>query len=137
MRFGYPKSARLRRRDEFDRVFREGKMAHGRYVRMLYVEVPCDISRIGVAVGKRTGKSWARNRGRRLLKEAARRLLPWLRGGCWIVFLLSPSGLTQRAQEIYLDMANLCSREGLLVADWPGIDFTPWAKEDKNDEKDK
>lgn len=112
-------------------------MARGRYVRMLYVyvEVSCDTSRIGVAVGKRVGKSWARNRGRRLLKEAARRLLPWLKGGYWIVFLLSPSGLAQKAQDIYFDMANLCSQEGLLVADWPGIDFTPWAKEDKDDEK--
>lgn len=131
MSFGYPKSARLRRREEFNYVFSRGKKARGKYVKVLYVTSPDGETRIGVAVGKKQAKSWARNRGRRMLKEAARRLLPWLKEGYWIVFLLSTSGLAKGAREIYFDMASLCKQEGLMRIEWPGIDFTPWENKDE------
>jgi len=106
-------------------------MARGKYVKLLYVASPDGETRIGVAVGKKQAKSWARNRGRRLLREAVRRLLPWLKEGYWMVFLLSTSALDKGAREIYFDMASLCKQEGLMRTEWPGIDFTPWAKKDE------
>ncbi|MBC7321710.1 MAG: ribonuclease P protein component [Acetomicrobium sp.] len=134
MSYRYPRSVRLRRREEFDLLFREGKRARGAYVRMLYIKAPEGAgTRIGVAVGKKQGKSCVRNRGRRLLKEAARRLLPWLKEDYWIVLQLSSAGLTKGARDIYFDMADLWRREGLMRADWPGADFTPWTKGEENE----
>ena len=37
MSFGYPKSARLRRREEFNYVFSRGKKARGKYVKVSYM----------------------------------------------------------------------------------------------------
>ncbi|MEN2995768.1 MAG: ribonuclease P protein component [Acetomicrobium sp.] len=54
MSYRYPRSVRLRRREEFDLLFREGKRARGAYVRMLYIKAPEGAgTRIGVAVGKK------------------------------------------------------------------------------------
>lgn len=89
----------------------------------MLMEAPDGRRRIGFAVGKRQGKSHERNRGRRILKEGFRRLLPWLRDGIWIVAALRRSGMEAGAREIYRDLARLLSRQGLMVEEWPGMDW--------------
>ncbi len=73
-----------------------------------------------MAVGRKQGKSHVRNRGRRVLREGARRLLPWVREGVWIILSLRSAGLTANARDVYMDLAAVLSREGLLTLDWPG-----------------
>jgi ribonuclease P protein component len=122
-RFRFPKNIRLQKAWQFDRLFRTGRRNQGRLVRLLFISAPDGTRRIGVAVGKRQGDSPARNRGRRVLKEALRRLLPWMRNGYWVVFTLKTSGLDTSARDVYFDSAQLMKRAGLLREDWPGPDW--------------
>jgi ribonuclease P protein component len=73
------KRRRLSRSAEFDRVYRHGRSAANRYL-VLYAfprerapadgETGDDGARLGVSVGRRVGGAVARNRVKRLLREA-------------------------------------------------------------------
>ncbi len=73
---------------------------------MLFLEAPDGRTRVGFAVGKRQGKSHERNRGRRILKEGFRRLLPWMKAGVWVVASLRTGGMNAGAREVYYDLAG-------------------------------
>lgn len=87
---------------------------------MLFMEAPDGITRLGFAVGRRQGKSHERNRGRRILRESFRRLLPWLNQGLWIVSSLRSAGLEANARDVYFDITRVLSSRGLLSVEWPG-----------------
>ncbi|WP_352396979.1 ribonuclease P protein component [Aminobacterium colombiense] len=121
---------RLKKGWEYDHVFRTGSRFKGELVRLLFVEAPDDRTRIGLAVGKRQGSACVRNRGRRILKESIRRILPWVKGTWWCVFSLRTAGLEANAYDVYDDMVALLGRVGLLDESWPG---NMWEKKNKND----
>ncbi len=64
--------ASLRRTADFQRVFREGKSAAGKYVVVHAVPNKLPVARLGFPVGKRLGGAVKRNRIKRMLREAAR-----------------------------------------------------------------
>ena len=76
-----------------------------------------------MTVGKKIAGAARRPRGRRVMREAVRRLLPWVREGTWIVASLRENALGAKADEIYADMALSLKRRGLLVQEWPGADW--------------
>ncbi|MDD2453752.1 MAG: ribonuclease P protein component [Synergistaceae bacterium] len=120
MKLLFPRSSRLQRGWEYDLVFRTGKRLKGELVRLLFMEAPDGVTRIGFAVGRRQGKSHERNRGRRILRESFRRVLPWLNQGLWIVSSLRSAGLKANAREVYFDIARVLSSRGLLAEGWSG-----------------
>lgn len=77
-------------------------------------------TRLGFAVGKRQGAAHVRNRGKRILREALRRLRPWIAPGFHIVATLRASGLASKADAVYFDAARVLERRGLLGAGWSG-----------------
>jgi ribonuclease P protein component len=92
-------------------------------VRLLFLEAPDGRTRVGFAVGKRWGKSHERNRGRRILKEGFRRLMPWMKEGMWVVASLRSGGMTAGAVEVYYDLARTLASRGMMVGEWPGSDW--------------
>ncbi|MDR1376440.1 MAG: ribonuclease P protein component [Synergistaceae bacterium] len=113
----------IRKGWEFDLIFRTGLRVQGELVRLLFLKKtesldggPC----AGYVVGKRQGKAHVRNRGKRVLREAFRRLRPWTSSGTMIVFSLKNNALDRKASEIYYDMARVLRRSGLLTPSWPG-----------------
>lgn len=118
--FGYPGSLRLKKGWAFDVVFRSGSRHRGALVRLLFLEAPDGQTRFGMAVGKRQGNACVRSRGRRVLREAARRLAPWTRDGLWIVLSLSNRGLSANARDVYFDLASLMEKKKFFEAHWPG-----------------
>ena len=78
MDFGFSSAVRLRRGWQFDLVFRTGRRETGELVRLFFVERPSDPTMVGVTVGKKMAMAAKRTRGRRMLRESFRRLLPWL-----------------------------------------------------------
>ncbi|HSB62425.1 MAG TPA: ribonuclease P protein component [Vicinamibacteria bacterium] len=69
----FPPARRLRTSAEFRRVFRRGRRLDGALFQLVAVENDRGYLRLGVAVGRKVGSATARNRAKRLLREAFRR----------------------------------------------------------------
>lgn len=70
--FPFPKSARILRKRDFQRVF-DGKQAvHSPKIVLLYLPNGLEESRIGLVVGKKLGNAPRRNRIKRTIREAFR-----------------------------------------------------------------
>ena len=69
----FPKTDRLLKRDAFRRVYETGQKVHGRLFTAFVLASDSGHLRIGLTVTRKTGDSVARNRCRRLLREAFRR----------------------------------------------------------------
>ena len=112
---------------EFDLIFRTGFRAQGELVRLLFLretgtQQPVEV-RAGYAVGKRQGKAHVRNRGKRVLREAFRRLSPWMLPRVTIVASLKDKALCAKATEVYYDMARILKKNHLLKSSWPGAEW--------------
>jgi ribonuclease P protein component len=121
--FTYVPEVRLKKSWEFDAVFRAGRRQWGELVRICYLYRENSPVRVGVAVGKKIANSVGRSRGRRMLRESFRRLIPWIEDGVWIVAMLRECALSERADAVYRDAALILKRSGLLSAGWGGSDW--------------
>jgi ribonuclease P protein component len=118
----------IRKGWEFDLIFRTGLRVQGELVRLLFLRKNEETrARVGYVVGKRQGKAHVRNRGKRILREAFRRLRPWVFPGVTAVVSLKNAALCSDnrtdARKVYYDMARVFSRHRLLNPDWPGSDW--------------
>jgi ribonuclease P protein component len=123
-RFPFGPSFRLKKGWEFDAVFRTGRQGKGEMVRLYFLRRPGEKTRVGVTVGKKIANAVRRARGRRMLRESARRLFPWLDGGVWFVLSLREKALEANAVSVYADTARLLNRAGLLNDDWGGENWS-------------
>ena len=87
-------------------------------MRLLFLRKTEGGLRVGYAVGKRQGKAHVRNRGRRVLREAFRRLAPWLTSDVALVASLRDRALGASAVSVWRDMARVLRRQGLLADGW-------------------
>ena len=70
----FPKSRRLLRRADFQRVYSEGDKIPGPYFLLFSLRrEPPGPCRIGLTASRKVGKAVVRNRAKRLLREAVRR----------------------------------------------------------------
>ena len=114
----------LRKGREFDLIFRTGLRVQGDLVRLLFLRSPGQLGpRVGYAVGKRQGKAHIRNRGRRILREAFRRLMPWVASDVTLVLSLKDRALGASAIAVWRDMTKVLRRQGLLLDGWSEADW--------------
>ena len=62
----------LRRKEDFDRIYRKGKSVGDRYVVVFCLKNDTDKNRIAFLASKKVGNSVERNRARRLMRESVR-----------------------------------------------------------------
>jgi ribonuclease P protein component len=77
----------LRYQKDFDRLYKRGAKIHGKYLVVMFIRNGGDSNRKAFLASKKVGKAVARNRARRLMKEAYRSLAPRLRTGYDILFV--------------------------------------------------
>lgn len=103
---------RLRSRHEFERVFRSGRSLGNRLVAVHFLARQGP-TRVGVAVSRRVGGAVMRNRARRRVREAVRRLEDRLQPGWDVVVVarreavMAPFGDLAGAIELALERAGV------------------------------
>lgn len=109
---------RLRTGWEFRRVYDTGRSIHGRRFVLFFLTDEQLPRRAGFVAGRKVGDSVRRNRARRRLREAYRRIKSRLPDpGAWIVFVARKPCAEESQQQIDQEMAALLSRAGLLRSD--------------------
>lgn len=110
-----PKAHRLTSGRDYARLRHEGRSRGHPLIVLVYAPNGASTSRVGLTVGGKVGSAVARNRARRLLREAVRGHLGDVRPGFDVV-LIARSGLaTARLSEVAPALESLLRRAGLIV----------------------
>ena len=97
----------------YRKVYDEGRSAANRYLVVYYLPGEVGI-RLGVSAGKRLGKAVVRNKLKRRVKEAFRSLLPGLRKGGQVVFIVRRGAVSGTYADIENAVKDLLKRMELL-----------------------
>jgi ribonuclease P protein component len=115
--FRFPKSRRLTRSADFERVKKEGRAERGR---MLILSVlPAQDRhhlRAGFVTSKRIGSAVVRNRVRRKLREIVRKHQPDVRENLWIVTIARPPAAGATSRELEDEWLRLAKRAFILAS---------------------
>jgi len=107
------RQVRLRRTSDVQRVYEEGQSWAHTLLVLVARPNDLDFSRVGVTASRHVGNAVARNRAKRLLREAARRLYPQFGAG-WDVMLIARAGVLKvKEPQVEKALASLLKRAGL------------------------
>lgn len=107
------REVRLRRSGDFDRVRQEGRAWSHPFLVLVAAPNTGGQTRIGVVAGRRVGTAVARNRAKRLLREAARHLYPHLATGWDLVLIARPPILTVKEPQVEAALEEMARKAGL------------------------
>lgn len=108
---------RLRKRTDFDAVYRKGRASANRLVALRLLRNHLPYNRYGFSVGKRLGKAVVRNRVKRRLREGVRSLT--LQPGWDVVISARRPAAAADYHELREAVAGLLSRAHILDRDAP------------------
>jgi ribonuclease P protein component len=106
---------RLRRRQDFDRVFRAGRQVAGRLLVLRLAPGTAGRTRIGIAVGRQVGGAVGRNRVRRRWREVVR-LGPKVAGAWDLVLVARAPSRDAPWEALQQAWREALERAGLLAA---------------------
>lgn len=110
-----PKKYRLRLKKDFDRIFKQGKFAGGRFFTLGYMENNLDFSRFAVVVAKKVDKRAVR---RNLIRRRAGEIIRLGRGkiktGFDFIFIAKPAVLAKTYKEIGDDIIGLLDKAKMI-----------------------
>ncbi|MDR2609903.1 MAG: ribonuclease P protein component [Clostridiales Family XIII bacterium] len=107
----------LRNKRDFDRLFKKGKSAGGKYLVLFFVRNGFEYNRRAFLASKKVGNSVQRNRARRLIRESFRVVEGGLKPGFDILFIARNTMTETRAKQkdIEKNMKQLLTKSGLLL----------------------
>ena len=110
---------RLRNARQLQRLRDDGRQETGRYLVLRSIPSPDGHPRLAIVISRRfSGKAVLRNRARRLLREAYRRLFPVLRPA-WILIIPRQAIKGRMFQDVEPEVQRLFRRAELLPATPP------------------
>ena len=115
MALRFPKSARLFRASEFQRMRKEGASFHGKF--MLLSALPSaepGLARIGIVTSRKVGGAVERNRVRRRLREIMRAELGRILPGAWLVIVARHRAVEADFVELREEWMRLVRRAEIL-----------------------
>jgi ribonuclease P protein component len=111
---GLARTQRLTRSADFQAAFESGIKAVGQRMVLYLLPRPEGRLRLGVVSSRKLGGAVARNRARRLLREAYRRNRYRMRGAADVVLVARPALLAATWNEIENELLDLARRSGIL-----------------------
>ncbi|MBA4494114.1 ribonuclease P protein component [Paenactinomyces guangxiensis] len=111
---------RLKRRNDFRRVFRAGEsFANRQFVVYVYLRREPGPTRIGISVSKKVGNAVVRNRIKRLVKEVAREWVPQLRKQVDIVVIARKPVAVMDYVQVKSSLRHVFTRAGVFESGPP------------------
>lgn len=116
VRLRFPKSARLRRASEFQKLKREGVSFHGKFMVLSIIDrlQTQAVSRVGIITSRRVGGAVERNRVRRRLREIIRADRPIFLPDRWLVLIARQRATGANFEQLRDEWRSLATRAGLL-----------------------
>lgn len=107
---------RLRRPEEFRRLWSTGRSwAHAWFI-LWALPNDLDHVRVGITASRKVGNAVARNRARRLLREATRHLYPRISTGWDLVLVARPALVTVKEPRVESALQSMLDIAGLWMA---------------------
>jgi ribonuclease P protein component len=111
----FPKSARLSRASEFQRLRRDGQSFHGKFfVLSVLKNLPTRDVRVGFITSRRVGGAVDRNRVRRRLREIVRAARPEILAGTWVTLIARQAAAGATFQSLTAEWRMLARRSTIL-----------------------
>jgi len=104
----------LKKNYEFMRAFNKGKFFVGKYLVLYVIPNNMKINRLGITTSKKVGKSVARNRFRRLIRESYRTWEDFLMIGYDLVFVARKNEKLPTLFDVSKEMKYLFKRLNLF-----------------------
>jgi ribonuclease P protein component len=106
----FGKQERVRKRQDYLTVYRQGVRDHSRHFTCLTCRNPAGIRRLGITVGKKVGKAVKRNRIKRLIREFFRLHKQRFPASLDIVIMAKPRAALLANHEIMRELEMLVDR---------------------------
>lgn len=108
------KSASLNKNGDFRRLYSRGKSAVHPVLVVYVMKNRTGFCRFGITTGKKVGNAVCRNRSKRIIREAYRKISPQINGNYDIVFVARAATPKMKSDEIYEVMSKLLKKLGML-----------------------
>ncbi|HYQ95562.1 MAG TPA: ribonuclease P protein component [Candidatus Eisenbacteria bacterium] len=107
-----PRDRRLHQGWQFREVYQSGKSIHGSLMTLVSMPRSSDHGRAGFVASRRVGPAVRRNRAKRLLKEAFRKIPPEVRDrASWRVWIARSGCSIATLKDVSAEMNQLLRRE--------------------------
>ncbi len=104
----------LRKKDDFNAVYKAGKSVPDRYIVLFYKKNDLPYSRTAFLASKKVGNSVKRNRARRLMKESYRHFKDTVPMGYDIVIIARNTISGRSFKEVDQSLRNAFKRTGII-----------------------
>jgi len=104
----------LRNERDFNRLYKKGKSAGGKYLVLFFINNGLGYDRHAFLASKKVGNSVRRNRARRLIRESFRVFESELNPGLDILFIARNTITEAKQQEVSKDMEKMLKKKGLI-----------------------
>jgi ribonuclease P protein component len=112
----FPVRERLRRKSDFERVYEKGKVFQSRHVVLFCLSADVGERKAGFVASRKVGGAVVRNRARRRIRAAYRKLRAGLPKEVHLVFV-ARAGVTDVGwDELLAEIGDLLRKAGLLTA---------------------
>ena len=112
----FPKSRRLRRPAEFERVKQNGRVQRGQFLVLSILDATGPAFRAGFVTSRAIGRAVVRNRVGRRLREIVRKHQSEICDGIWIVTIARASAAHATSAQLEAEWLRLAGRASILNA---------------------
>ncbi len=106
---------RLKRRNDFRRVFRAGSsVANRQFVLYTFTRVDDGVTRVGISISRKVGKAVVRNRVKRLVKEVIRKWVDQIHPHLDLVFIARNPVVGLNYKEVESSLRHVMKRANVF-----------------------